>query len=134
MVSTDVTRKIESSTKPSPLVIPRSEHNRSHPCLDKSTSAHRTGLQGHDQRAMVKAPVTRQASSLLKSDEFGMAKGIVAEMPAVTPMADRSSFPIKNNRGHGHFTTAARFRCTQKQDLHPAPEALIPIHAQRVSH
>ena len=134
MVSTGVSGKIESSTKPATLVISRSEYNRSHPCLHKGTSAHRAGLQSHNQRAMVEAPVTPQPSCLLECNQFSVAKGITTVMPAVASMADRPSFPIQNNRRHGHFTTQARFRCTPKQDLHPASEQLITLHAQRVAH
>ena len=134
MVCTDVSGKIKSSTKPATLAIPRSEHNRSHPSLHKSTCTHRAGLQGHNQRTVVEAPVTRQPSCLLKCNQFGMAQGIATVMPAVASMADCASFPIQNNRRHGHFTTQARFRCTPKQDLHPASEPLITLHAQRVAH
>ena len=126
--------KINGSTKPSALVVPGSEHNRSHPCLHESTSAHRTGLQGHNQGAVVEAPVTRQPSSLLKCHQFRMAEGIVTVMAAVAPMADHSSFPIKDNRRHRHFTTPARLGCTGKQDLHPASVPLIPHHALRGAH
>ena len=134
MVCTDVSGKIESPTKPATLVIPRSKHNRSHPCLHKSTCAHRAGLQGDNQRAVVEAPVPPQPSSLLKCNQFSVAEGITTVMPAVASMADRASFTIQNNRRHRHFTTQARFRCTPKQDLHPASEPLITLHAQRVTY
>ena len=134
MVSTDVSGKIESPTKPATLVILRSKHDRSHPCLHKSTCTHRAGLQGHNQRAVVEAPVTCQPSCLLKCNQFSVAKGIATVMPPVASMADRTSFPIQNNRRNGHFTTQARFRGTPKQDLHPASEPLITLHAQRVAH
>ena len=134
MVSTDVPGQIEGSTKPSTLVISRSEHNCSHSRLNKCTGAHRAGFQGHDQRTVVETPVTPQPSGLLQCNQFGMAKGIVSVMPAVASVADRASFPVKYNRRHGHFTTQARFRRTLKQDLHPASEPLIPLHAHRVAH
>ena len=76
MVGAGVFGEVNRAAKTSAFGVVCSIDHLANTRLNESTSAHRAGFQGHDQRALIQPPVAQNQRGLSQSHQFGMSKWI----------------------------------------------------------
>src|SRR5690606_3185201 len=70
------------------LVVPGAEHQAIDPRGDHRSGAHRAGLEGDHQRALLQTPAAQGARRRAQSDDLGVAGGIRVALAGVAALAD----------------------------------------------
>lgn len=118
-MGTWVAAEIEAAPQSSPLRVSGTEHHASHPGLHQGASAHRAGFEGHQQGAVVEAPVGAQPCRLLQGHQFGMSERLLIPFAPVAAPADRSSPAIQHHRRHRDLPLGSNRFGAAQQPLHP---------------
>jgi hypothetical protein len=87
--------------------------------LNQGAGAHGTGFQGHQQRAVIEAPVTAQAAGLTNGHQLSMAKRIVVQLSLIDAMANAAAVVIQNNGTNRYFSAFAEATRARDQNPHP---------------
>ena len=87
--------------------------------LDQRSGTHRTGLQGHQQGAVVETPVPAQSRRLTQGDQLGVAEGILITVAAVAAPADGLAMGIEQHRRHRNLAGLPHPPRAAQQTFHP---------------
>ena len=120
-MGTAVVGQVEAAAEGPPFGIRRGEHHGAHPCLDQGAGAHRAGLQGHQQGAVVEAPGAQQGGGLPQRHQLSVAQGILAAVTAIAAPADSPAPGIQHHSRHGHLPQHTHPGGPTEQPLHPQP-------------
>jgi hypothetical protein len=126
VVGAGVLAQVKNTAKPSALAIGGTEHHPSNPGLHQGAGTHRAGLEGHDQGAVVEAPVLAQPGGLLQCHQFGVAQRVLIVLPSVTAPAHGPAAAIQHHCSHGNFTLGPHRRCAPQQAPHPQALHRVP--------
>ena len=119
VMGTWVTAEIQAAPQRPPLRVSGTEHHASHPGLHKGAGAHRAGFEGHQQGAIVEAPVGAQPRRLLQGHKFGMSERLLIPFASVAAPADRPTLPIQHHRRHRDLPFGSHRFGAAQQPLHP---------------
>ena len=133
MVGTGIGGQIQAAAKGTSLWIVSCKDHRADPGLNEGPGAHRTGLEGHQQGAVVEAPVVASAGRLAKGDQFGVAQGILRAVAAVAAPAKGAAGAIKQHGSHRDLAFLASPGRAAQQPVHPELVGLRAVHASLVA-
>ena len=111
--------QVEASPEGTALGIVGPKNHPSHACLHQGPGTHRTGLQRHDQAAVVEAPVPPQPCGLLEGHQLGVPQGALLPLSAIHPPAHGPSLFIQNDRGDRDLADLPHLRGAAQQASHP---------------
>jgi hypothetical protein len=132
-VGTGATAQIENTAQPSPFRVTGAEHHPAQPRLHQRAGTHRAWLEGHQEGAVVEAPIASQSCSLLQGDQFGMAEWALIPFAPVAAPADGAAVAIEQHRRHGYLAGLPHPGCTAQKPLHPLLFQALLMH-QRLLH
>ncbi len=133
MVGAGVGGQVEAAAEGAAFGIAGREHHPTHTGLDQGTGAHRAGFEGHQQAAVVEAPVAPQGRRLAQRHQFGVTERILLAMPAVAAPAQAMAMAIEDHSRHRDFSLQSHpFRLAQ-QALHPEFVPLALLHRSLVA-
>lgn len=119
MVGCRALAQVQDTPQPSPLPVCRTKNHTPHSCLYESRGTHDARLQGHQQGAIIKSPISPQGSSLPQGHQFPMAKGIPIPLTPVGSPANAAPAIIENDRSHGNLSSLAHHGRPAQQAPHP---------------
>ena len=116
---THVCGQVDRASHRSPLRVGRRKNHLPDSRLNQGAGAHGTGFQGHQQRAVIEAPVTAQAAGLTNGHQLSMAKRIVVQLSLIDAMANAAAVVIQNNGANGNLSSFTETARALNQTLHP---------------
>lgn len=127
MVGSGAFAQIQSPPQSPPLPVCCAKNHTPHARLSQGGGTHDAWLQGDQEGAIIKSPVSPQGCRLPQGHQFPMTEGIRVPFPLVAAPTNTAPATIQNDRSHRNLPGPSHHGCPAQQAPHPhGGEIVIP--------
>ena len=125
-----IAQQIPDRASSTGLLIESAVDHLSDARTDRSTGAHRTGLEGHDKGAVIETPPSDRLGGIAQGHELGVPERVLIDFSSIVTAADHRTITVEDHSPDGNVVMLAGQGSLGEGECHPLLEVRVGTEAE----